>query len=105
LNRLAAVIKTNLVEDAGGGLSVFTASGAPLVLGVDAARLTTIADATTGLDGAPLSAVAVRTGNGPAVRVHGELGGTLGALVSLRDGIPPARAADLDVMATCCATR
>lgn len=99
LNQLAGVLQINVVEDPNGAVNVFAASGAALVLGVDAAHLTTVPDAP-GLDGAPRSAVAVRGESGAAVRLQGELGGTLGALADLRDGVLPTRAGDLDLLAT-----
>ena len=99
LNRLAGLLQVNVVEEPNGAVSVFAASGAALVLGLDAFELTTVPDGT-GLDGAPLSAVAVRDASGNTVELQGPPGGALGALVDVRDGGLPARAADLDLLAT-----
>ncbi len=100
LNRLAGTLQINVVEAPNGAVNVFAASGAALVLGVDAAELTTVPDPASGLDGAPLSAVALRGANGTTIRLQGDLGGTLGALVDVRDTDLPARSADLDLLAT-----
>lgn len=100
LNGLAAILHINVVEGEDGAVSVFATNGAALVLGTDAARLTTAPGPASGLDGATLSAVQVTVGDGATVALSGDLGGTLGALLTLRGGTVPTRAADLDAIAT-----
>ncbi len=99
LNSLAGLLQVNAVEGNDGSVNVYAASGAALVLGSDAARLSTPPGTTAGLDGAVLSTLRVSVG-GSSAQLSGPLRGTLGALFDLRDTLLPARAGDLDQIAT-----
>ena len=98
---LAKQLSIRVVEVPNGGISVFAASGQGLVIGADAATLTTELDPTaTGLDGNPLSRVGIVARDGSVIGLAGEVGGAMGALLTLRDQTLADDAGRLDLMAT-----
>lgn len=100
LGDLASQLSIQVVELDDGLVNVFAASGQGLVLGADAVTLTTETDATNlGLDGIPLSRIGATLGDGSVVSLAGAVGGTIGALLALRDDTLPGDAADLDRLA------
>lgn len=101
LTSLAQNLDVNVVEQTDGTVNVFAASGTGLVLGSNAATLTTQAGAGgAALDGGTLAQVGVQDGAGAFIPLQGNLGGTLGALIAARDQTTPAIAANLDTLAT-----
>jgi flagellar hook-associated protein 1 FlgK len=101
LGELAKQLSIQVVDVPNGGLNVFTSSGQGLVIGTDAATLATALDPTDlGLDGNPLSRVGLVAGDGSVISLSGEVGGTLGTLLGLRDQTIPNDAASLDLLAT-----
>ena len=101
LDRVAQALQVHVIEQEDGSVSVFAASGTTLVAGPDAAMLATEGDPTAvGLDGNPLSWLGLRSAAGSVIALRGELGGTIGALVALRDQTIPTSAASLDLFAT-----
>jgi flagellar hook-associated protein 1 len=101
LHSLAQTLPINVVEQGDGSVSVFAESGIGLTIGPNAARLATKLDGTlVGLDGAPLSRVGVVDSNGGFIALPGPFGGTVGALLTLRDQTLAGNAADLNLLAT-----
>jgi flagellar hook-associated protein 1 FlgK len=101
LTSLAKDLDIHVVEQSDGTLNVFAASGAALVLGNDAATLATQAGAGgVALDGGSVVQVGVRDAAGTVVALPGSLGGTLGALIAVRDQTTPSIAGDLDTLAS-----
>ncbi len=97
---LAKSLDVHVVEQPDGTTNVYATSGVALVLGSDAATLTTVNGASgAALDGGALAQVAVQQG-GAVIPLPGALGGTLGALLDVRDNTTPAVGADLDTLAT-----
>jgi flagellar hook-associated protein 1 FlgK len=101
LSELAKQLSIQVVEEADGGVNVFAASGQGLLIGTDAATLTTELDPThIGLDGNPLSKIGIATRDGGVISLSGDIGGTIGKLLGLRDTTFPDDAAALDLLAT-----
>lgn len=100
LGDLAKQLSIQVVDGQDGGVNVFTASGEALVMGADAATLATVPDGTSlGLDGNPLSRIGVQLADGGVVALTGAAGGSIGALLDLRDQTLPGNASDLDLLA------
>lgn len=100
LGQLAQAFDIQTLELDDGSVSVFAASGTPLVVGGNAATLVSSATGATGLDGLPLTEIGIQDAGGGIINLPGNLGGTIGALTTLRDQGLPATAADLDLLAT-----
>jgi flagellar hook-associated protein 1 FlgK len=100
LGELAQAFDVQVLEIEDGSVSVFTASGVPLVVDGTAATLVTNATGPVGLDGLPRTEIAVQDAGGGVITLAGNLGGKIGALTTLRDQGLPATAADLDLLAT-----
>jgi flagellar hook-associated protein 1 FlgK len=101
LASLAKSLDIHAVEQSDGSVNVFAASGIALVLGSDAATLTTQPGAGgVALDGGAVAQVGIQDAAGSVIPLPGNLGGTLGALVAVRDQTTPAIATDLDTLAT-----
>lgn len=100
LRELAGTIEINVVEQGDGSVSVFAGVGTALVLGTTPAVLAVRPDGALGLDGTPLSRVGLGGGTGSFIQLAGTLGGTLGALLTLRDQTLVDNGADLDLFAT-----
>jgi flagellar hook-associated protein 1 FlgK len=89
------------VDQPDGTTNVFAASGIALVLGGDAATLTTEnGPSGAALDGGAVAQVGLQQGGGGVVPLPGALGGALGALIEVRDQTTPGVGADLDTLAT-----
>jgi flagellar hook-associated protein 1 FlgK len=100
LGELAGQLAIQVIETADGGVDVVAASGQAVVMGADAATLTTEPDGSQlGLDGNPLSRVGIRLPGGAVVALAGSIGGAIGALLDVRDRTLPGNAADLDRLA------
>lgn len=98
---LAKSLDVHVIEDASGAVNVYAASGVALVIGPDAASLTTQPGAGgVALDGGTVAQVGISDPGGAFVGLPGSLGGTLGALVTARDVTIPGLATDLDALAT-----
>ena len=98
---LAQQLSIQVVEVDDGGVNVFAASGQGLLIGTDAATLTTELDPShLGLDGNPLSKIGVAARDGSVISLSGDVGGTIGTLLGLRDQTFTADAASLDLLAT-----
>lgn len=101
LNSLAQSLDIHVVEQTDGSINVYAASGVALVIGSDAATLTTQAGAGgTALDGGTLNIVGIQDAAGAVIALPGSLGGTLGALVTARDQTIAGLSNDLDTLAT-----
>lgn len=101
LNDLAKHLSIQVVAGESGSVNVYAASGQGLVIGTDPATLTTAVDpAQVGLDGNPLSRLGIASGNGSVISLSGEVGGTIGTLLELRDTTLPGNGAALDQFAT-----
>lgn len=101
LGELAKHLSIQVVEVPNGGINVFAASGQGLLIGTDAATLATAVDPTNvGLDGNPLSRVGLVAGDGSIISLAGEVGGTIGTLLDLRDRTIANDAGSLDLLAT-----
>jgi flagellar hook-associated protein 1 FlgK len=101
LTDLAKQLAIQVVEVEDGGVNVFTASGQGLLIGVDAATLATELDPThVGLDGNPLSKIGITARDGSVISLSGDVGGTIGTLLGLRDTTLPGDVAALDLLAT-----
>ncbi len=101
LNDLAKHFSIQVVEVDSGGVNVFAASGQGLLIGTDAATLTTEVDpAHVGLDGNPLSKIGIAARDGSVISLSGSIGGDVGTLLGLRDGTFPNDATSLDTLAT-----
>ena len=101
LGELAKQLSIQVVEQGDGGVNVFAASGQGLVIGGDPATLASELDpGLVGLDGNPLSRVGVVATDGNVISLSGDIGGTIGALLTLRDGTVADDAAALDLLAT-----
>lgn len=101
LNTLAQSLDIHAVEQQDGTVNVYAASGVALVVGQDAATLGTQAGSPgAALDGGTLNAVGIKDAAGALISLPGNLGGTLGALVTARDQTIPGLSADLDTLAT-----
>jgi flagellar hook-associated protein 1 FlgK len=100
LGALATILDVRVVEQQDGGVNVFTPGGRALVLGPLASTLATQGvTPPAGLDGAPLTGIGLRDAGGGLVALDEPLGGTIGALTTLRDQTLPAHAAALDTLA------
>ncbi len=100
LGNLASQFSIQVVEIEGGLVNVFSSSGQGLLIGTDAATVTTELDLSNpGLDGNPQSRIGLALRDGSVVSLSGEVGGTVGALLELRDQTLPANAGDLDRLA------
>jgi flagellar hook-associated protein 1 len=100
LGDLASQLSIQVVELDDGLVNVFAASGQGLVIGGDAATLATETDPSQlGLDGNPLSRIGVTLRDGSVASLSGEIGGTIGTLLELRDQTLPGNALDLDRLA------
>jgi flagellar hook-associated protein 1 FlgK len=100
LGDLAKQLSIQVVDGQDGGVNVFTASGEALVMGADAATLAAVPDGTSqGLDGNPLSRIGVQLTDGGVVALTSAAGGSIGALLDLRDQTLPGNASDLDLLA------
>ncbi len=101
LGELATQLSIQVIEVEDGGVNVFTSSGQGLLIGVDAATLTTEVDpGDLGLDGNPLSRIGIAARDGSVIRLSGDIGGTIGTLVGVRDQTLTDDAARLDLIAT-----
>lgn len=101
LGELAKSLDVHVVEQGDGAVNVYAASGTALVIGADAATLATQASAGgVALDGGTVANVGVQDAAGAVIALPGNLGGTLGALVTARDATLPGLATDLDTLAT-----
>jgi flagellar hook-associated protein 1 FlgK len=101
LGELAKQLSIQVVQSDGGSVDVFTSSGQGLLIGTDAATLTTELDpALIGLDGNPLSRVGIAARDGSVIDLSGDVGGTIGALLGLRDRTIADDAARLDTLAS-----
>ena len=101
INTLAQSLDIHVVDQGDGTVNVYAASGVALVAGSDAATLTTQASGLgAALDGGMLSTVGIKDGAGAVIALPGNLGGTLGALVTARDQTIPGLSGDLDTLAT-----
>jgi flagellar hook-associated protein 1 FlgK len=99
LGDLAKQLSIQVVE-VDGAVNVFAASGQGLVIGANAATLTTELDAgNLGLDGNPLSRIGVAALDGSVISLSGEIGGAVGSLLDLRDQTLTRNAADVDLLA------
>ena len=100
LGDLAKQLSIQVVEGQDGDVNVFAASGQALVMGGNAATLATEVDpASVGLDGNPLSRIGVQLTDGSVVALTGAAGGSIGALVDLRDQTLTGNASNLDLLA------
>lgn len=100
LGDLAKQLSIQVVEVEGGGVNVFAASGQGLLIGTDAATLTSALDPThVGLDGNPLSRIGVAAKDGSVISLSGDIGGAVGSLLALRDQTFPGNAGDLNLLA------
>jgi flagellar hook-associated protein 1 FlgK len=101
LSELAKQLSIQVVDQENGGVNVFAASGQGLVVGTDAATLASALDpGQLGLDGNPLSRVGVVAADGSIISLSGDVGGTIGSLLALRDDTLVNDAAALDLLAT-----
>ena len=101
LGDLASQLSIQVVEGANGEVNVYAASGQGLLIGTDAATLTTELDPSTlGLDGNPLSRIGIVARDGSVISLAGDVGGTIGTLLEIRDGTLADNAAALDLLAT-----
>ena len=101
LGDLASQLSIQVVEGANGEVNVYAASGQGLLIGTDAATLTTELDpGHLGLDGNPLSRIGIVARDGSVISLAGDIGGTIGTLLELRDGTLADNAAALDLLAT-----
>ncbi len=101
LTELAKQLSIQVVDVPNGGVNVFAASGQGLVIGTDAATLTTEHDPTAvGLDGNPLSRIGITARDGGVISLSGEIGGTVATLLALRDQTIVDDAGRLDLFAT-----
>ncbi|MCC6764844.1 MAG: flagellar hook-associated protein FlgK [Deltaproteobacteria bacterium] len=101
LGELAKQLSVQVVEVENGGVNVFAASGQGLVIGADAATLTTERDlAALGLDGNPLSRIGIMARDGSVISLAGDIGGTIGTALALRDQTIADDAGRLDLLAT-----
>jgi len=101
LNTLAQSLDIHVVEQDDGTVNVYAASGVALVVAQDAATLGTQAGSPgAALDGGTLNAIGIKDAAGALIPLPGDLGGTLGALVTARDQTIPGLSADLDTLAT-----
>lgn len=101
LGELAKQLSIQVVEQEGGGVNVFSASGQGLVIGTDAATLASELDpGELGLDGNPISRIGIVARDGGVISLSGDVGGTIGTLLNLRDGTLADDAAALDQLAT-----
>ncbi len=101
LGALAKQLAIQVVEVEDGGVNVFAASGQGLVIGADAATLTTERDlAAPGLDGNPLSRIGIAARDGSVIKLSGEIGGAIGTALALRDQTIVDDAGRLDLLAT-----
>ncbi len=100
LGELASHLSIQVVE-IDDGVNVFAASGQGLLIGTDAATLTTELDPTNvGLDGNPLSKIGITAGDGSVISLSGDIGGTIGTLLDTRDTTLPGDSASLDLLAS-----
>ena len=101
LGELANHLSIQVVEGDSGSINVYAASGQGLLIGTDAATLKTELDpAHLGLDGNPLSRIGIAARDGSVISLSGEVGGTIGTLLDLRDGTLVDNAAALDLLAS-----
>ncbi len=101
LGELAKQLSIQVVQGPNGDVNVFSSSGQGLVIGTDAATLTTELDpAQVGLDGNPLSRIGIAARDGSVISLAGDVGGTIGTLLQLRDQTITADAGSLDQLAT-----
>jgi flagellar hook-associated protein 1 FlgK len=101
LAELAKQLSIQVIEAEDGGVNVFAASGQGLLIGTDAATLTTELDPTAlGLDGNPLSKIGIAARDGSVISLAGDVGGTIGTLLGLRDTTLTADTAALDLLAS-----
>ncbi len=101
LGELARQLSIQVVEVESGGVNVFAASGQGLVIGTDAATLATELDPShLGLDGNPLSRIGITARDGSVINLSGDIGGSVGTLLALRDTTIANDAASLDLLAT-----
>jgi flagellar hook-associated protein 1 FlgK len=81
-------------------VDVTSSSGQALVLGTQASTVATSLDPSNiGLDGSALSQIGVLTAGGSLVKLTGNVGGSVGALLNLRDTSLPATSGQLDQLA------
>ncbi len=101
LHELSGYLRLRTVERDDGSVDVFAASsGAAFVVGDVASELAVEPTGPAALDGGSLSRLGVRGPGGSLIELNGDLGGSVGALESLRDGALPVRASQLDAIAT-----
>jgi flagellar hook-associated protein 1 FlgK len=100
LGRLAEKLEINVVEQADGAVNVFAAPGMGLVLGANAVQLASPLGAQPALDGGALRRVGIVGQSGAFLPIGAGLGGSVGALLTLRDQTLAANAAELDALAT-----
>jgi flagellar hook-associated protein 1 FlgK len=101
LGELAKQLSIHVVEVEDGGVNVFASSGQGLVIGTEAATLTTELDPSfLGLDGNPLSRIGITARDGSVIDLSGDIGGSIGTLLGLRDQTIADDAASLDLLAT-----
>jgi len=101
LGELAKQLSIQVVEVESGGVNVFSSSGQGLLIGTDAATLTTELDPSLGgLDGNPLSRIGIAARDGSVIDLSGDVGGSIGTLLELRDQTVADDAASVDLLAT-----
>jgi flagellar hook-associated protein 1 FlgK len=101
LGELASHLSIQVVDGESGSINVFAASGQGLLIGTAAATLATKLDpGQLGLDGSPLSRIGIVATDGSVISLAGEVGGTIGTLLSLRDQPLVDNAAALDLLAS-----
>jgi flagellar hook-associated protein 1 FlgK len=101
LGELASQLSIQVVEGDSGSVNVYSSSGQGLVLDGNAATLKTELDPTNvGLDGNPLSRIGIEKLDGGVIPLSGTVGGTVGALLTLRDTTLTGNATSLNLLAT-----
>lgn len=101
LHELSGYLRVRTVERDDGTIDVFAASsGAAFVVGDVASELAVEPSGPAALDGGTLSRIGVVGPGGTFLELSGDVGGSVGALQSLRDGALPVRAGQLDAIAT-----
>ena len=100
LGTLAGILNIQVVQHDNGMVDVTSSSGQALVLGTQASTLATSLDPSNiGLDGNALSQIGVLTAGGSLVKLSGNVGGSVGSLLNLRDTSLPATSGQLDQLA------